>query len=189
MFSKALNIDITKDDILNKKPFLFFNSYQNLDSYFSSSKKNIIFVVGASWKSKIYSKEKFAKIASLLDENFLIVWGNEEEKELALYIQDNSKAKMLPKITLDELKYIISKADLLIGNDTGPSHIAWALNVASITIFGNTPAYRNSYETAINKTVKSNSKVNPLKLNKNDFSINTIDENSIVDIAKGLLYV
>ena len=49
-------------------------------------------------------------------------------------------------------------------------HMAWALNIPSITIFGNTPAYRNAYETKINKSVESSSVVNPFKLDKRFFN-------------------
>ncbi len=190
LFSKALDLDIKKDDILNKKPFLYFqNEDKIIYEYLKKDKKNILLVVGASWKSKMYSKEKFAKISNSLDENFLIAWGNDEEFEIASFISSNSKALVLPKLDLNSLKALVSKVDLIIGNDTGPTHMAWALNKASITLFGNTPAYRNTYETTINKTIKSNSKVNPLKLDKNDFSINDIDENEVIDMAKGLLYV
>lgn len=190
LFSKALDLDIKKDDILNKKPFLYYkNEDEKIYEYLKKDKKNILLVVGASWKSKIYSKEKFAKIVDSIDENFLIAWGSEEEKEMANYISLNSKALSLAKLDLNSLKALVSKVDLVIGNDTGPTHMAWALNTPSITIFGNTPAYRNTYETPINKTIKSETKVNPLKLDKNDFSINTIDEQEIVKIAKELLYV
>lgn len=190
LFSKALYLDIKKDDILNKKPFLYYkNEDEIIYDFLDINRKNILLVVGASWKSKIYSKEKFAKIVDSIDENFLIAWGSEEEKEMANYISLNSKALTLPKLDLNSLKALVSKVDLVIGNDTGPTHMAWALNTPSITIFGNTPAYRNAYETAINKTIKSKMKVNPLKLDKNDFSIKTIDEEKIVKIAKELLYV
>ena len=137
----------------------------------------------------MYSKEKFVKIVQNLKENFFIAWGNEEEKEIAEFICDNSDAIVLPKIDLNTLKALISRVDLVIGNDTGPTHMAWALNIPSITIFGNTPAYRNAYETKINKSVESSSVVNPFKLDKKDFSIKMIDENIIIKIAKELLYV
>lgn len=190
LFSKAFDLDIKKDDILNKKPFLYYkNEDKIIYDFLDINRKNILLVVGASWKSKIYSKEKFAKIVDSIDENFLVAWGSEEEKEMANYISLNSKALVLPKLDLNSLKALVSKVDLVIGNDTGPTHMAWALNTPSITIFGNTPAYRNAYETAINKTIKSETRVNPLKLDKNDFSINIIDEQKIVKIAKELLYV
>ena len=187
---KPLNISIAKNDILNKKPFLFFEkNNKNLEKFISKDKKNILFIIGASWNSKIYSKEKFAKISQILEQNILIVWGSEEEKKSADFISANSKSKVLPKLSINDLKYLISKVDLLIGNDTGPSHMAWALNVPSITIFGCTPGKRNTYETDINKIIESKSQVNPVKLNRDDFSINEINEINIVKMAKELLDV
>ena len=190
LLSKALDFSIKKEEILNKKPFLFFeNEDETIYEYLSNNKKNVLLVVGASWDSKMYSKEKFAKIVSCFDENFIIAWGNEKEREIAEFISKNSNAKVLPKIDLNSLKALISKVDLVVGNDTGPTHMAWALNIPSITIFGNTPAYRNTYTTKINKTIKSENEVNPLKLDKNDFSIKNIDEKKIVEMAKELLCI
>ncbi|WP_323597444.1 lipopolysaccharide heptosyltransferase I [Aliarcobacter butzleri] len=190
VLSQALNFEITKDDILNKKPFLFYkNENEVIYEYLSKDKKNVLFVIGASWPSKMYSKEKFAKIINNLDENCLITWGNEAEKDIADFIANISKAKVLPKLDLNSLKAIMSKVDLIIGNDTGPTHMAWALNIPSITLFGNTPGYRNTYITNMNKIIESKSIVNPFKLDRNDFSIKEIDENEIINTAKGLLYV
>ena len=190
VLSQALNFEITKDDILNKKPFLFYkNENEVIYEYLSKDKKNVLFVIGASWPSKMYSKEKFAKIINNLDENCLITWGNEAEKDIADFIANISKAKVLPKLDLNSLKAIMSKVDLVIGNDTGPTHMAWALNIPSITLFGNTPGYRNTYITNTNKIIESKSIVNPFKLDRNDFSIKEIDENEIINTAKGLLYV
>ncbi|MCG3661473.1 lipopolysaccharide heptosyltransferase I [Aliarcobacter butzleri] len=190
VLSQALNFEITKDDILNKKAFLFYkNENEVIYEYLSKDKKNVLFVIGASWPSKMYSKEKFAKIINNLDENCLITWGNESEKDIADFIANISKAKVLPKLDLNSLKAIMSKVDLVIGNDTGPTHMAWALNIPSITLFGNTPGYRNTYITNTNKIIESKSIVNPFKLDRNDFSIKEIDENEIINMAKGLLYV
>ena len=77
--------------------------------------------------------------------------------------------------------------DLVIGGDTGPTHMAWALNKPSIVLFGPTPGYRNTYASEINKIIESDSEVNPLKLNKSDLSIEKIDVNHIAQIAKKLL--
>lgn len=191
LIGEALNFQISKDDILNKKPFLYFKDENpEIYKYLNEKRKNILLIVGASWKSKMYSKEKFAKIVLSMNEcNFIIAWGNKEEQEIASYITKNSDAKILPKIDLNSLKALVSKVDLVIGNDTGPTHMAWALNTPSITIFGNTPDYRNTYLTNINKTIKSKSVVNPFKLDKEDFSINQIDEQDIVKMAKELLCI
>ena len=185
---KPLDISYSKNDILEKKPFLFFEKNNSeIEQYLLENKKNILLIVGASWDSKIYSKEKFAKISQMLDQNVLVAWGSEDERKIAEYISTNSNSKVLPKLNINDLKYLVSKVDLVIGNDTGPTHMAWALNIPSITIFGCTPGKRNTYETKINKIIESKSQVNPLKLNRDDFSINEIDENDIVKIAKGIL--
>ncbi len=186
VMSEPLGLEITKQMILAKKPFLFYNNVEVL-SELSTEKKNIVFVIGSTWESRNYPKEKFVQIANALEANVLVAWGSEEEKEKAEWIESNSKyAKVLPKIDLNALKAVIGKSDLLIGNDTGPTHMAWGLNVASITIFGPTPVNR-VYETAINKVIKSDSEVNHFKLDKNDFSIYDIDAEEIIKMAKGLL--
>lgn len=185
LFSKALKINIQREDILDKKPFLFFNDSEF--EFLSKDKKNIIFVVGSSWPSKNYPKEKYLELSKMFDENIIIVWGNEEEKSYAEFIKKaNDKVTVAPKLSLDQLKCLISKVSLVIGNDTGPTHMAWGLNIPSIMLFGPTPV-EQAYETPINKVIKSSSKVNPYKLNKNDFSIKEIKIDEIFKLAKGIL--
>ena len=188
VLSSPLGINITTEQILNKKPFLFFNNEDSqIDRFLRKDRKNIVLVIGSSWDSKNYPAAKFVKIASGLQQNCLVVWGSEQEKEKADWMATQSiSIQVMPKLDLNSLKALIAKADLLIGNDTGPTHMAWALNRPSITIFGPTPT-RMAYETGINKVVKSASIVNPLKLNRLDYSIKDIDENEIIALAKALL--
>ena len=188
VMSDPLDIEIDSKMIIEKEPFLFYaNEDKLLNEYLSENKKNIIFVIGSTWDSRNYPKEKFVEVANHLKENVLIAWGGEEEKERALWIEAHSKyAKALPKINLNSLKAVIAKSDLLIGNDTGPTHMAWGLNVPSITIFGPTPVNR-VYQTPINKTIKSKSEVNHYKLDKNDFSIKKIPSHKVILMARGLL--
>ncbi|WP_320034605.1 lipopolysaccharide heptosyltransferase I [Halarcobacter sp.] len=188
VLSKPLGFEILEADILDMKPFLYYKDEDKIIyEYLKENEKNIIFVIGSTWESRNYPKEKFLNIANSLKNNCLIVWGNEEEKEKALWLEENSKyIKAMPKINLNSLKALISKCDLLIGNDTGPTHMAWALCKPSITIFGPTPINR-VYQTSINKVVKSSSKVNHYKLDKNDFSIKEIDEEIIIEMARKLL--
>jgi heptosyltransferase-1 len=188
VMSKPLNVEITPQMIIDKEPFLFYsNENETFKEYLSTQKKNIIFIVGSTWESRNYPKEKFVEIANHLKENVLVAWGGEEEREKAQWIESNSNyAKALPKINLNSLKALIAKSNLVIGNDTGPTHMAWGLNIPSITIFGPTPINR-VYQTPINKVVKSKSEVNHYKLDKNDFSITKIPSHKIILMAKSLL--
>jgi len=188
VISEPLGVNVTRQMILDKEIFLYYSSAEVLQEL-SVEKKNIIFVIGSTWESRNYPKEKFAQIADALKQNVLITWGSDDEKERAEWIESHSKyAKALPKIDINALKALIARSNLLVGNDTGPTHMAWGLSVPSITIFGPTPTSR-VYKTAINKVIKSSSKVDHFKLDRNDLSIRKIEVNKIVEMAKDLLYV
>jgi len=174
-------------DIKHKLPFLHSNK-EKLTSGMSNIKKNIILIPGASFLSKRYPLEKFAELPNLLDANYLVIWGNKEEKLLA----DNIK-KLEPsvfvceKLSIKALISLVAKSNLLIGPDTGPTHMGWALNVPSITLFGPTPGYRNTFITEKNKIIESESEVNPYKIDKSDHSIDDISVEKIAEVAKSLL--
>ncbi|HIO95667.1 MAG TPA: lipopolysaccharide heptosyltransferase I [Campylobacterales bacterium] len=188
VMSEPLNVEITPKMIIYKEAFLFYNNEDSIIyEYLSTDKKNIIFVIGSTWESRNYPRDKFARIANELKENCLIAWGSEEEYDKALWIESHaSYAKALPKMDLNSLKAIIAKSDLLIGNDTGPTHMAWGLNIPSITIFGPTPINR-VYQTPINRVIASESDVDHYKLDKNDFSITEIKSDKIIAMAQDLL--
>lgn len=188
VLSQPLGINITPEQILNKKPFLFFSdTNQPFADFLSTDKHNIILVISSTWESRNYPAEKFVAVAEALQQNCLVIWGNAQEKEKADWMATQSNTiKVMPKLDLNGLKALIAQADLLIGNDTGPTHMAWALNKPSITLFGPTPVSR-VYQTDINKVLKSASIVNPYKLNKQDYSIKDIAESDIICLAKDLL--
>lgn len=167
-------------DLSKKEPFLFSNS-----APICSPK--LLILTGSSWESKVYPKEHFVSIINALGVETFVSWGNEKEKKDAEFICQNSEAKMLPKLNLDELKSVISNSDLVIGSDSGPTHMAWAQNRPSITIFGLTPSARNMLKTDKNKSVDCKKTIDARSLNKNDFCIKDIDPQEIIKMAKELL--
>jgi len=183
----ALGLNVSKQEIQNKLPFLYSSQkYLNFD--LSNTKKNILLVPGASHKSKCYPVSDLAELTTLIDANFLIIWGNQNEKILAEKIKVLSPSvNVCDKLSIDSLISLISQIDLIIGPDTGPTHIGWALNIPSITLFGSTPGYRNTYVTKVNQIIESSSKVNPFKLDRNDMSIQDIEVQEILLISKNLL--
>tara|TARA_B100000929_G_scaffold42853_1_gene30519 strand:- start:509 stop:1513 length:1005 start_codon:yes stop_codon:yes gene_type:complete len=189
LVSKALELPIDQIDILNKQPFLYSSQKYSFNSI-SNTKKKVALIPGASYQSKRYPAEKFAELTTQIDANFLIIWGNETEKVIAEEIKDLSpNIHIIDKLSLNALTSLISQVDLVIGSDTGPTHMAWALNIPSITLFGPTPGYRNTYLTNINKTIESDSAVNPSKINRSDYSINNIKVNDISKLAQKLLEI
>ena len=183
MVNKFLKTNITKKDIDNKKSFFKNTKHRN-----SSSSTSIVLVLGASFPSKIYPVEKYAEIASSMNARFIAIWGSDKERKMALKLVSISKnVTIAKKLSLNELKELISTADLVIGSDTGPTHLSWALNVPSITIFGSTPMERNCYRTRINLGISAQKITNPFNINRIDSSIRGIDPKNIVKLAIRLL--
>jgi len=179
----GLGFVINNTMISNKEAIFPFTKRGDIQN----DKKTIALVVGASWESKKYPKELALELCDALEENTLLIWGDDQEKEVAQWIAQNSQfATVAPKLSLNELISFISSVDLLIGNDTGPTHMAWAQNIPSITLLGPTTT-RMIYETPINIGIKSPSKVDINKIDKNDYSIKDIPVSDVVTQAKELL--
>ena len=189
LVSKALELSISQIDLINKKPFLYSSQKYLLSSKFYG-KKNIVLIPSASFQSKCYPITKFAELSKRIDANFFVIWNSENEKIMAKELKSlSTKINIIDKLSLDELISFISQMSLIIGSDTGPTHMAWSLNIPSITLFGPTPGYRNTFETDFNKYIESNSIVNPLKINKNDHSIKDIRLEDIIKMTQYLLKV
>lgn len=189
LVSSALNIEISKEMVNAKQPALSYEEKDNITKgLLSDSQKNIAFVIGASWPSKTYPKENFIQLANRLKANIILIWGSESEKQAALDISmAASNTKLSVKLDLPQLVALVDSVDLIIGNDTGPTHIAWAMNKPSITLFGPTPAQKMMWQGSKNIAIESDSKVNPLKLDRSDMSIKNIPAELVCEKAQELL--
>ena len=181
LLNQALELNIDDDDILRKESFFNVKKTTKKDSL-------VVLVLGASFESKIYPIEKYLLIAKAIDANFIAIWKSDTEKIMAQKLAKESENIIVSEnLSLRGLKELISTAALVIGGDTGPTHLAWAMNVPSITLYGPTPGYRNSYQTDKNIVMSSESKVNPYKIDKNDFSIKSISPHDVIKVVQKLL--
>ena len=185
----ALDIETSGREIEEKSPFLYFAAEEasRVSPLIRKGKATILYILGSSWESKVYPREKMAEVVQALGENALLVWGSDAERESAEYLSSVTAANILPRLGLGELKALVSMADLVIGGDSGPTHFAWALNRPSITLFGPTPAERNVLAGSYSRVLSSTSHVDPLRLNRKDFSISEIEPEEIVASARVLL--
>jgi heptosyltransferase I len=187
MFCAPFGLTVSHESILQKKPFLFYQEPEVAFEFLGQSRqKHVLFVIGSTWESRNYPKQQYLEVINGLNVQSLIIWGSAQEKQDAEWIAERSCARVLPRLSLNDLKAVIGQVDLVIGNDTGPTHMAWGLNRPSITLFGPTPVSR-VYQTPINRVLKSPSIVNPLKLDKQDFSIKEIQTGAIIEMAHSLL--
>ncbi|WP_120936047.1 lipopolysaccharide heptosyltransferase I [Helicobacter pylori] len=153
----------------------------------NKNKPKILFVLETSKINKTYPIERFKELALAL-ENFQIclLWHADEDKATALYgaLKNQRDVLLLPKLTLNEVKALLFKMDLIIGGDTGITHLAWALQKPSITLYGNTPMERFKLESPINVSLTGNSNAN---YHKKDFSIQNIEPKKIKECVLNIL--
>lgn len=184
VITEALQIPYNENEIIHKSPIF---QLQNRPSFFPSNAKTVACVIGASWPSKCYPKEQFVEVCSQLPAHCYLIWGSDAERNDAEWIEKQcTNASIAPKMSLSELVNFIAHCDLTIGNDTGPTHMAWAMNRPSITLFGPTNE-RMIFPTMRNIGIKSPSKVDILRINRNDLSMGQIPPSQIIQEAIKLL--
>ena len=101
----------------------------------------ILFVPGCSPKHpyKRWPKEKYTELANLIDEKLnipVVVLGTKTEAEEIDYICEHSKAlNFKDKTTLLDIPALADRALCVIGNDTGPMHMACFCKTYGIVLF------------------------------------------------------
>ena len=97
---------------------------------------------GASIKPKEWLPERYAKVCDQLVRNYngqVIILGSKADEAVSSKIVSLAEEKIINlagKISLRESASIIKCCDMFIGNNSGPMHIAAALNIPVVTIFG-----------------------------------------------------
>ena len=115
---------------------------QRLPSPMQIDKPYAVFIHSTSWESKNWPEQYWRELAErVAAAGFSIVlpWGSEVEHQRSLRIADRAaKRLVLPKLNISEKAAIIAGASATVGLDTGLSHIAAALGVPSVTLYGAT---------------------------------------------------
>jgi heptosyltransferase II len=100
---------------------------------------------GAAYGSaKRWREEGFAEAGDLLAEEFgldVAIIGSELERSIAERIKQRMHSRVAVlngKTSLETLIGVISKSSLVLTNDSGPMHIAAALGVPTVAVFGPT---------------------------------------------------
>lgn len=97
---------------------------------------------GSSNPAKIWPKDRYAELIKKLDSELdcqIAVIGDEKEKELAKEVVSGSGTGAFDfsgRFDLKSLAAFLKKSALFIGNDAGPMHMAAALGVPVVAIFG-----------------------------------------------------
>jgi lipopolysaccharide heptosyltransferase I len=121
-----------------------------VDYYEIAKAKLLVMAPGTNWETKEWRPEAFAEVARhFMPKGFAVTLiGSERERALC-----DEVAKLAPgtinlagETTLSELAALISRATICVTNDSGPMHLAVALDRPVVSIFGPTdPVWAGPY--------------------------------------------
>ena len=104
--------------------------------------------IGASWPTKRWPKEYFAELADrLVDHGFAIAYFGgpmdvdivDQAISLMKHKNHPQVVKLTGKVSLMELAALLKKCAVFVTNDSGPMHIATAMRVPIVSMFGASP--------------------------------------------------
>lgn len=131
----ALSMDLRFQDISNTRTFPFF-----------SNEPYIVLHPLSGWKYRNWKIQNYAELINRIIDTTqvqIVIIGSEEEKligeELKKHIKNKTKITTVFEAKLETVMKYLSNALLFIGNDSGPLHLASALGVQSIGLFGPAP--------------------------------------------------
>lgn len=185
-------------DMLTHKASSFAYTPQALTHIASilTTKPCILCVLESSLPSKTYDPTLFAQTIAMicghLESVQIILLAHTDTHKLTQILQSSALTSLqnshiitpLSNLNLDAVKALVAQMDLVIGGDTGITHLAWALGRDSITLYGNTPAHR--FKLLGESNIVLSGSDNPT-YDKNDFSINNIAPSKIAECAITLL--
>ena len=101
-----------------------------------------LFLHGTTWVTKLWPECYWRELASMALMNgrqVVLPWGNDEELQRAERIAEGLDGVLvLPKMGLDTLTSWLASAEAIVGVDTGLCHVAAALEVPAVAIYGST---------------------------------------------------
>jgi heptosyltransferase I len=130
----------------------------------------VIMAPGTVWETKRWGTDKFAKVAqNFISKGFAVVLiGSQRERVVCEEVADLAAGAidLAGMTTLSELAALIRRSALNITNDSGPMHLAVALNRPVISIFGPTdPIWIGPYGRA-NAVLRADLACSPCYLRK-----------------------
>ncbi|RLC08241.1 MAG: lipopolysaccharide heptosyltransferase I [Deltaproteobacteria bacterium] len=121
----------------------------------------------AKWKTKLWSDMKFSRLADQLIEQYgasVVFTGGPEDREAVQGILSGMKRSAVNfagKTSLKMLAALYEKTDFLVTTDTGPMHLAAAVGIPVVAIFGPTAPWRTGPFGSGHQVIRAGLKCSP----------------------------
>jgi heptosyltransferase-1 len=146
---------------------------------------------GAGWSAKQWPPERFGEVARALGQHglpSLVNYGPGEEAIARAVVAHSQGAATALFASLPELVAFTRRARLFIGGDTGPMHLAAALHVPVVALFGPTDPRRNGpFETEHIVLRSSMSATSYSHRRQTDAGLRAISSAEVIAAAESLL--
>jgi heptosyltransferase-1 len=146
---------------------------------------------GAGWGAKCWPAQSYGEVARALANRGIAVMVNfgPDEEQLAQQVRDSSGAVARPvSCSVSELIALTRRASLFVGGDTGPLHLAAALEVPIVTLFGPTRPERNGPYATRSVVLRNPESVdNSSHTDRPDLALHSIKPEQVIAAADQLL--
>lgn len=121
--------------------------------------------VGGGWQTKQLPLETWQELACAIAEQgqqCVLSWGTAQEAQLARTIAGHTQACVLPeRLSIARLCQLLVQASAAIGHDTGLLHLAAALGVPTVTVWGPSASWNAGAKGAQHRHVESDPACGP----------------------------
>lgn len=143
LFSQALGYALPVD-----APDFGLNRHQFVNQH-ANDKPYLVFLHGTTWESKQWPESYWCELANFAHQAGFLVkisGGNDAEIARAMRIGTQvSNVDVLPRLSISDMARLLANAKAAVAVDTGFGHLAAALDVPTVSIYGATnPAYTSA---------------------------------------------
>ena len=124
---------------------------------------------GAGWELREWMPERFAAIGDRVAKHFdaqVLLFGGPHEGELVQQVEDlmtTEAISLVGSLHIRQLAALIEQCNLFVTNDTGPMHVAAAMQTPTVALFGPGDHIRFQPLDPIHTTIRHHVPCNPCK--------------------------
>jgi heptosyltransferase I len=146
---------------------------------------------GAGWGAKQWPAERYGRVARTFGKcgiQSIVNYGPGEERLAREVEQESDGTGKAWQLSISELVALTRRAKLFVGGDTGPLHLAAALKIPVVAIFGPTdPARNGPYDTRSMVLRNPASTTTHKRRAHSDEAMLAISIEAVIDAARSLL--
>jgi heptosyltransferase I len=127
----------------------------------TAEEASAVFLTMTSRADKLWPEERWIELGRAMARPLVLPWGSEAERDRAKRVAKEIPQASVPRrMSLDQLAFLFSGSNAVVGLDTGLTHLAAALGARTVGIYcGSDPALTGIYGAPRAKNVGSSGRI------------------------------